>query len=344
MTTHLHYSETESRRFGLRVVRTELEDLDPDEFQSVILEDRSDVVIGRIPAEHQHQLALLDQIGFPWISADTLVYYYADLDRHEPRPPRNQDLEFTQATVESSELLESLVTEIFPDYTNHYYSNPYLDRTSILTGYVEWAVGYIGGPGAETTVWIASRQGTPVAFATCRYGPEESEGVLYGVRPQESGKGVYGDLIRFTLADSKARGLAKMKVSTQVQNFAVQAAWVRQGFVMRRAVATFHVNSMLTSSRVPVVAREVVVPGTEGPLGRIVDSEMVGLVSGLTAGPVGLVGVRHTTLHQPPPSEKCTVRISLPRHPDPQILPAVTELIDGNGTTCHLAYYEYAAS
>ncbi len=69
--------------------------------------------------------------------------------------------------------------------------------------------------------------------------------LLYGVRSEQSGGGVYGDLIRFTQAYFKNQGCTSMKVSTQVNNFGVQKVWVREGFFMTSAYYTLHLTTMM---------------------------------------------------------------------------------------------------
>jgi hypothetical protein len=66
------------------------------------------------------------------------------------------------------------------------------------------------------------------------------------VRNAAAGRGVYTDIIRLTKEHFRRRGFARMLVSTQVQNLAVQKAWVREGFFMTEAVVTIHVNALLS--------------------------------------------------------------------------------------------------
>jgi hypothetical protein len=61
--------------------------------------------------------------------------------------------------------------------------------------------------------------------------------------------GVYGDLIHFTQAFFKGEGYRTMKVSTQIQNHAVQKVWSRESFVLRESLNTIHINSFLSYSR-----------------------------------------------------------------------------------------------
>jgi len=79
------------------------------------------------------------------------------------------------------------------------------------------------------------------AFATMRSNsPEEGEGVLFGVAPWAQGRGIYADLIRAGIEWCRARGQARMIVSTQITNLAVQKVWVRQGFEPSASYFTFH--------------------------------------------------------------------------------------------------------
>lgn len=68
---------------------------------------------------------------------------------------------------------------------------------------------------------------------------------MYGVRRPASGGGVYGDLIRFTQAYFKNKGFRKMKVSTQVNNYAVQKVWGWEVFYIAEAYLTVHINAFL---------------------------------------------------------------------------------------------------
>lgn len=342
MKPELQYSEAESRRFRLRVVRAQLDELDVDGLIAAVVEDRSDVVIARIPSEKQHQLSALNRLGVPWISADVLVYYYADLKTYEPQSVRNPDLEFFEATPDDAPALETMIREIFSGYANHYSANPVFDLESILDGYVEWGLGHISDSRSKTTAWIARRDDKPVAFAACRYDEKESEGVLVAVRPAESGKGVYNDLIRHTLVDTQIRRLSAMKISTQVQNFPVQAVWARQGFTMRKALVTFHVNAMLSSSLVPTMIGSLPGGDRDQPLISRVDEAVVASASAILGGPQTPLSARHGTLRRTDFDEPLSIRVSLPDHPDgPTTFPVVAEVVDAAGRSRHLASYEF---
>lgn len=256
----LSESRLDSTRFGLRVFRGNAIDIDGGQLFHEIAVNEVDVAIVRVPAGSGGPLQRFARYGMHPIHADTLVYYQAPLSDREPRALRNHDLSFTEATDGDAVELEALVARTFEGYVSHYHANPRLDPQLILSGYAEWARGYITGDGEGRITWVARRDGMIVAFACCRHDDkgQECEGVLYGVHPDHSGGGIYGDLIRHTQAEYRARGYSTMAVSTQIWNLAVQKVWGREGFVLDRAYDTFHVNAMLSAGEA-LVERELIV-------------------------------------------------------------------------------------
>jgi len=80
-----------------------------------------------------------------------------------------------------------------------------------------------------------------VAFATLRRNSaEEGEGVLFGVAPEAQGRGIYRSLMIGAMLWFRTRGTARMVVSTQVTNAAVQKVWTRLGFEPWKSNYTFH--------------------------------------------------------------------------------------------------------
>lgn len=245
MNDILAFSALDSDRFGMRVFRGRAETVNTRSLLREIVDSQCDVAIVRVPAANSAAVSALSRHAMPVLHCDTLVYYTADLRNHEPKLPRNSDLLFRHARADDRDALGALIAHTFVDYTSHYHGNPLFTPESILAGYRQWGESFLGtGVG---TLWVAERGGQIVAFAACAEDTESStgEGVLYGVAPDASGSGIYGDLIRMTQSDFKRRGFERMKVSTQVQNFAVQKVWAREGFWLTSAWDTFHVNALL---------------------------------------------------------------------------------------------------
>lgn len=245
MSPEISFSQVESNRFNLQVFRAKFEDFNPEYLRENLIEEKADILILRMPSDHKANHYKVAKIGYDYIHADTLVYYTCSLTQQEIRPLKN-DLQFEQVTSQTASRLKEIVPIIFTAYQNHYFSNPMLDPAAILEGYVEWASNYWDEEENKIS-WFVKKAGEIAGFATCSFDTEhnECEGVLYGVMPGASGGGIYSDIIRFTQAYFKKLEYKNMLVSTQVQNYAVQKVWSREGFFISRSWDTFHINSML---------------------------------------------------------------------------------------------------
>lgn len=235
------YSDVDSQRFGINVFRATLNEVDIENLKEQIEADEIDLIILRLPSASKDQHSELHQLGFQIIHADTLVYYFCTLNS-EVTSLRN-DLNFEVISEENKEILNEIVPIIFKDYTSHYASNPMLDKAKTSEGYIEWAKSYVTTSNPNRISWLVKNGSEIIGFATCSFNQEknECEGVLYGVMPEASGKGVYTDIIRFTQSYFKNLGFKTMWVSTQIQNYSVQKAWIKENFQLKKAFDTYHI-------------------------------------------------------------------------------------------------------
>lgn len=238
--SNLKYSELESNRFGLQIFRGNLPVFDINVLTAFYKDNDPDILIFRVPVGEQFKLHALNTLGKDVINADTLVYYEVDLAKAAFNEIKNKDLEFVVAGPQHAGVFASLIEQIFLDYTNHYCSNPLLDRKQIMEGYSEWAISSISIPGNLHI--LGYLHGQPVGFITCSYDAAGAEIILNGVLPAFQSKGIYTDLVRYVKAHFHALATPSVKVSTQIQNFAVQKAWSREGLVLNSAYVTIHLN------------------------------------------------------------------------------------------------------
>ncbi len=249
----LQYSSLESNRFNMNIYRDGvLDSIDASAISAALEETKADVYMFRLPCERISELNELSQVKYPYIVADTLVYYTCPLIDFVPKQIRNKDLVFRIASEDDYDLLGLMTEKIFEDYTNHYSSNIHLDLGDINEGYKEWVRSYVKPAGAEKNCILVERDGLAIAYATVSFDYEGliSEGILYGVMPDFSGGGVYGDIVRHTQLQSINNGMLKMRVSTQVQNYAVQKVWAREGFSITDSYLTVHINSLISKNSV----------------------------------------------------------------------------------------------
>ncbi len=225
----LIYSVEESKRFKNRVFRGEMNEIDETLIIKELINNSVDLAIIRVPVESIHNLYRLENLNIPYIVADTLVYYKVRLSDYQINQIINKDIEFIECAEKNIVELRKIVSEIFQEYHNHYYSNPYLNRNDILEGYIEWAINYIRTIKKDRFVFLVKKQNNYIAFLTCSISFKKKEGiiVLNGVLSSESGKLIYSDMIRFIQSYMKNLGIERIVISTQVHNYAVQKVWIR---------------------------------------------------------------------------------------------------------------------
>lgn len=305
-------SALDSARFGLEVWRAARLDGAP---LAELLDSTADVAIYRLPVGTSAPVRALVAHGFDVIDAGVLVYYTLDLTGCMPRPVMNRDVTISLASDDDDETLGILVEDSFRDYASHYLANPLFARPLALAGYREWAMRHRSD--GRTSTWIARRDGRAIAFASCEADPQAgiANGSIYGVLGSESGGGLFSDLIRHTQAHYQRLGFREMRMSTKVDNFAVQKVWGREGFHLYAAFDTLHVNAMLGAAARPVATRRYA-PGAAATAtdGQLSGAEFAALAS--QAAGAALVPVSQSTLQlagiSPASGHVLTVRAGWP--------------------------------
>ena len=243
----LRFSPVESKGLGFQVWRGWLSFIDPKQLRAVLTKNTVDLAIISIPVERNDTILTIQQIGFPYILADILVYYYLDTNKYSTESsPDTPGIEFIQLAVGHELILDELIADIFQGYQNHYTANPLL-AADLIAAYQEWMRSYISAVDQGRIGWLVKDSGNYVAFATCEFSTTKSEIRLTGVVPEFRGRGVFSSVIRYLLNYFKGQGVKQIRVSTQLHNYAAQKAYTQEGFVIEQAFLTIHINSMLSA-------------------------------------------------------------------------------------------------
>ncbi len=241
----IDFSPLESNRFNLNIYRGQIDEFNVEELKSIIFSNQIDILMVRMHSSSKPAHYELTTLGFNCLHADSLVYYSANLTSHAISAIKN-DLTFEIITEANSGPMKEMIPEIFKDYQNHYFSNPFLDKEKITAGYLEFALSHTRLTNNKIS-WYVKKNDIIAGFATCSFSKETKEcvGVLYGIMPGFSGQKIYSDMMRFTQSYFSNLGLKRMIVSTQLQNYAVQRNWVREGFSLVDSYETYHINAFL---------------------------------------------------------------------------------------------------
>lgn len=244
---NIQYSKLESDRFGIRIFRGKINQFETSTIRELILENKVDTLILRLPTNTIATHAKLLDLGFPVIHADSLVYYACPLQETNIEDLKNQ-LIFEPIDKKNVEILKEMIPVIFKDYQNHYYSNPLLDKSKINEGYIEWASSCIHQDNIKGWIVKDKTKNINIGFFTTSYNKDNmtSEGVLYGVLPEYSGQGFYSDIIKFTLKYYKDLKYEKTFMPTQLQNYRVQNVLSKSGYFLSHSFETYHINSILS--------------------------------------------------------------------------------------------------
>ena len=230
-------SPLEEQRFGVRTVRVNA--FERTELPSLLAFCRAHAVrmlIARCPSTDLASVQALEEAGGRLM--DTLVYYGLELARKQPSPPAPR---VRLARAEEVDILVAIAEESFRDYRGHYHADARLERAACDATYTSWVRRSVLDRSVADAVYTCELDEKLAAFATLRANsPDEGEGVLFGVAPWAQGRGIYADLILAGIEWCRARGMARMVVSTQVTNLAVQKVWVRQGFEPTGSYYTLH--------------------------------------------------------------------------------------------------------
>lgn len=238
-STEFTLSPLEEERFGVRTARANtLGRADVPGWLAACRTNGVRLAIVRCSSEDLAAAQDLEDAGARLM--DTLVYYVYDYSRHVGADYATQT---TIRPVRPTEVdtLMRMAAASFQGYRGHYHADRRLDPKACDEVYPAWVRRSVLDRTVADEVFVCEVDGRLDGFATMRRpSPEEGEGVLFGVAKAAQGKGIYRDLIRRGQAWCRDEGCARMVVSTQVTNLAVQKVWVRQGFEPSRSYYTFH--------------------------------------------------------------------------------------------------------
>jgi GNAT superfamily N-acetyltransferase len=232
----LRSSPRESARFGFAVGRLDIAEAgisDPARVLQLFRGSDAEICFLRYPASQVGWAAELNRSDVTALVADSLLYFRrARTDPVSGAP--------SAAVVGRDELdrLEACVRATFPDYANHYRSNPILGRAEAESGYVEWAGSLVAEP--DSAVLWGGDPGDPTGFGAVQWSGGEGEVALAGILPAARGTGAYDRLLADLESHLWAEGAQHVVISTQSWNLVPMRVWIRRGYEPHEAFTTVH--------------------------------------------------------------------------------------------------------
>jgi GNAT superfamily N-acetyltransferase len=232
-------SGPDTNRFGVTYVRaTNIAKSNIGEALAFCRLHRAAVCVARCETGDLATMQALEEEGFRL--RDTLLYYEARLDPSTVPAPR-LSVPIRPAKPGEGEAVGAVAKLAFADYFSHYHADLRFDRAKVDEVFVDWARRSCMDKGVADDVLVADGGGELGGFATLRLNDAtEGEGVLFAVHPRYQGKGIYRDFMIAGMRWCLEHGRTRMIVSTQVNNYTVQRAWARLGFVPYKSYYTVH--------------------------------------------------------------------------------------------------------
>jgi ribosomal protein S18 acetylase RimI-like enzyme len=229
----------ETARFGIRAAHVIDPDATPERLNAAARSLDVKMLSIRVECSAHARIHALEADGHRLM--DTLVYYERSLTNALPNGAPCRGVAVRRAISEDASAVAGVARAAFREYVGHFHSDPRLDSAAADAAYVEWAETSIAGLSETAPALVAEVEEAIAGFLTLRRNsPEEIEIVLNAVAPEAQGRGIYGQLVSQALVEGRRMGGARMIVSTQLDNFNVQRAWVTRGFRLYRSVHTFH--------------------------------------------------------------------------------------------------------
>ncbi len=223
-------SDLDSRRFGVEVFRSVIED--DGDLDAAIACD-AELVVARVATASIGAVQRLEAAGF--FLTDTLVYFRGATN-HFDAPATLEGLQIRD--VVERDQLERVTRGAFTDFFGHYHTDPRLDSEAATEGYVEWSCSALAW--TDGFVIGAFDDATLAGFATVKIADGAGEIVLNGVAPAYQRRGIYAALVASIGHRLKAAGVGAIFSSTQIQNLGPQKTWARAGLLPGESFHTLH--------------------------------------------------------------------------------------------------------
>jgi len=235
----IKFNALESERFGARIAHVTDPHVALDQVNIAAREDAIDMLTLRIDSSAIARVQDLESDGYRLM--DTLVYYERALDDLPPLGPA-PDTELIRLAVPDDAAAVAHVARLgFKGYSGHYHTDPRLSSEAADAAYTDWAEKSIIGCDDTAPVLVAETEGVITGFMTARFTSDTmGEAVLSAIHPQSQGGGMYGRLFAAVMKTVKELGGTRLSTSTQLNNLAVQRAWVGKGLRMSNSLYTFH--------------------------------------------------------------------------------------------------------
>jgi len=218
-----------------RVIATPT-NLNRSEFESFMHEFKGDIVILRTLEPFLD--TNLDRSK--WDSIDCGLLTYWGTQNLVRKNYESQTCKLIPANARIDEF-EEVVRSSFIGYTNHYSFNAMFDSISPTEAYVDWAVRAAVAKDPNSHALLLVQNDVSVGSILAHKNENEFEIQLAGIHADFQRRGLYTQMIEKFWSQLVLETELPMVISTQIENRAVQSAWMKLGLTEEFRVFTTHI-------------------------------------------------------------------------------------------------------
>lgn len=235
----INLSELDTQRFKKRIAKLPIDGrTDIDQVIKACKKIDLDMLIARCPTIEISAVQKLEKEGF--FLTDTLVYFQnKKITRDNIQLPGGYS--WRVATSNDAPELGILATKCFTNFSGHYHTDPFLNKSDADLVYSSWASNSCHGGALADQVFLVCNDDEIAGFLSVKkIGAMSCEIILNGVDPAHQKKGFYSTLVSIAKNWAIDHKMTELLVSTQIDNIAPQKTWCRQGFEPLKSFHTFH--------------------------------------------------------------------------------------------------------
>lgn len=238
----LELSPLETKRFGFVCARLNIvpdKEFNLRDVNAFASRNNVQLLTSRVPVELSRPIHLMEEDGHRLM--DTLVYYQRSAFEPAVMPIVPDGFTLRMATAADAKMIGEVARHSFSSYLSHYHNDVRLDPQSVNDGYVEWAERTALDISASKPVIVISGQAGVVAFMSLDYQSNgETDIRLTATLPRFQGKGLFTVLLYSAFHLVTARGVTRIIISTQINNYRAQKIWTAHGLSHFKTCHTFH--------------------------------------------------------------------------------------------------------
>lgn len=253
------FSEEESKLFGLKMGRADLNEVSVSDIQQQIIEGSYDLCRFKVASGDPTLVQRLEDLGFPYYFSGGITTYKVNFKREKPREYRDPGIEFELYDgVHKYELFKQLLEEIFSDYPLSFYS---VDALNTLVPHEKQKEGvstYFAKDnydGWAHPAWFVKYKGeyAGILIADSWDDRKHGEATLAGVIPKYQNTGLFLDIISFIQNYCMETDITWGHTGARLHEIASHKFFTKRGMYVDNNYLVFYISSLLSKSIQPSI-------------------------------------------------------------------------------------------